>query len=50
MKLARLKMGLTQKEVATLIGLHPDTIYLLENDKSKVRDNYIFLIKSILSI
>ena len=48
MKYHRLNIGLTQQELASLVQLHADTIYLLENNKARVHVTYILAIEKSL--
>ena len=45
---ARLERNLTQKELAKLLGVHSDTIYLLENDKNVLHVKYMIKLEQIL--
>lgn len=47
LKHARLKLNLSQKEVSELVGVHVDTIYLLEKNKRKVHVNYILRLEEV---
>ncbi len=42
-------MNLTQKELAKAVGVHSDTIYLLENDKNLLHAKYMIKIEEILN-
>ena len=47
-KSARLRRGWSQYELGEKVGIHADTIYLLEKDKGKVHVNYILKLEKVL--
>lgn len=47
---ARIKKGMTQRELAKLIGVHYDTIYVLEKDTQMLNVKYLKQISEILDI
>ncbi|HHX62805.1 MAG TPA: helix-turn-helix transcriptional regulator [Epulopiscium sp.] len=48
--MARTKKGLTQKELANLLGVHKETIYSLEKDDRLLRMNYLKQLGEILDM
>ena len=48
--MARTKKGLTQKELANILGVHSGTIYSLEKDKNLLRMSYLKRLSEILEI
>lgn len=50
MKVARLQMNLSQKELGACVGLHGDTIYLLEKTSNNLSIDYILKLEKVLNI
>lgn len=50
LKSARIRVGLTQKQAATMAGIHPQTLGKYEKDSTEIRDSLVKKLAEIYSV